>query len=366
MTDALTHLKHLVAFDTRNPPRDVKAIGALLEYSSSFLEASGFTCEQRNLGDGCMWLRALRGTPGATTRAPLVNVHIDTVPADEGWGPRDPHQLEVTRGSAGVPVAVGLGACDIKGALAAFLAAAEDTRGDVELLLTSDEEAGSSRCVRTYCRENEDTLRNRATLVAEPTRCKAVLAHRGIATAVGTFTGHAGHASQARAFEDSAVHEAVRWSARALAAAEVSRQGGPSSDVRLNIGRIEGGTKANMIASSALVRFGVRPHGSPSDVADAMCGLAADSARVTWERGYLAPALIESAATRALAAAHGLGVSEPVDFFTEAALFAEGGAHAIVVGPGDIAQAHTAGEWVELSQLDEAERIYRRVLGGAA
>lgn len=359
MTDALTHLKHLVAFDTRNPPRDVKAIGALFEYTSSLLEVSGFTCAQRNLGDGCLWLRAVRSPVGG---APLVNVHIDTVPADEGWS-GDPFQLHVDDARAR---AVGLGACDIKGALAAFLAAAASTRGAVELLLTSDEEAGSSRCVRTYCSEQADTLRDRATLVAEPTRCQAVLAHRGIATAVGTFNGTAGHASQARAFEDSAVHEAVRWSTRALTAADVTRAGGPGSDVRLNIGRIEGGTKANMIASSAVVRFGVRPHGSPADVADALCALAPNAARVTWERGYLAPALLESAGTRALAAAHALDVSEPVDFFTEAALFAEAGARAIVLGPGDIAQAHTAGEYVELSQLEQAERIYARVLGGAA
>ncbi len=365
MSDVLTHLKHLVAFDTRNPPRDVKGIGALFEYSSSLLEASGFMCEQRNLGDGCMWLRALRGSADARANAPIVNVHVDTVPADEGWGGHDPHVLVVGDCDDGSRVAVGLGACDIKGALAALLAAAERTSGAVELLLTSDEEAGSSRCVRTYCAEAGDAMNGRAVLVAEPTRCKAVLAHRGIATALGTFSGIAGHASQARAFDDSAVHEAVVWSARALAAAEATR-GSPATDVRLNIGRVEGGTKANMIASSALVRFGVRPHGSPADVVTAMCALAPDAARVTWERGYLAPALIESSGTRALAATHRLAVSEPVDFFTEAALFAEAGAHAIVVGPGDIAQAHTAGEWVELSQLEEAVRVYERVLGGAA
>lgn len=363
MKDTLEHLKHLVAFDTRNPPRGVKGVRALLEYASSFLETSRFTCEQRDLGDGCMWLRAVRGAAGASagagSRAPLVNVHIDTVPADASWT-TDPHALVVDGQRA-----VGLGACDIKGALAAFLVAAAKTTGPVELLLTSDEEAGSSTCVRTYARENADALRGRVTFVAEPTLCRAVLAHRGIATALGTFTGVAGHASQARAFEDSAVHEAVRWSTRALAFAEASRAS-PSTDIRFNLGRIEGGTKANMIASSALVRFGVRPHGSPHDVVTALCALAPDASRVTWERGYLAPALRASDATRALAATHGLEVSEPVDFFTEAALFAEAGAHAMVIGPGDIAQAHTAGEWVELAQLARAERFYTQLLTGGA
>ena len=48
---------------------------------------------------------------------------------------------------------------------------------------------------------------------------------------------------------------------------------------------------------------------------------------------------------------------------TPAALFSEAGATALVYGPGDIAQAHTAGEWVALAELAEAATTYRRLLG---
>lgn len=356
---ALAYLERLVAFDTRNPPRAPAGARALIDYVSPIVKATGFSVEVRDLGDGCMWLHARRGQGG-----PLVNVHIDTVPADPGWS-RDPHALHVTSGPDAR--ATGLGACDIKGALAAFLAAAARAGGPVELLLTSDEEAGSSRCVRTFVAEHD--VKGREILVAEPTRCKAVLAHRGIATCTGTFKGVAGHASQQRALEDSALHEAVRWASRAIAFAEESEKAtGPGlTGVRFNLGLVEGGLKANMIASSATVRFGVRPPQDPRAVVERICELAPHRERVSWEPGYLAPALPAPGRTvddaRKLAKKHGLAEGDPVDFFTEAALFSEAGATALVVGSGDIAVAHAAEESVPLAELDEMEAIYGRVMG---
>jgi acetylornithine deacetylase len=359
---ALAYLERLVAFDTRNPPRAADGARALIEYVSPILKANGFHVETRDLGDGCLWLWGRRGTAG--NAAPLVNIHIDTVPADARWT-REPHTLHVEGERA-----IGLGACDIKGALAAFLTAASRTGGPVELLLTSDEEAGSSRCVRAFVAEYD--VVGRAVLVAEPTRCKAVLAHRGIATCTGTFRGTAGHASQRRALEDSAVHEAVRWAEKALALASESEAADPGREVgglpgaRFNIGSIEGGIKANMIASTATVRFGVRPSGDPRAVLDGFCALAPHPGRVTWEPGYLAPALPAAGRTieeaRELVARLGLVEGAPVDFFTEAALFSEAGAVAIVIGSGDIAEAHVPDESVALAEIEELAAIYARLL----
>ena len=55
-----------------------------------------------------------------------------------------------------------------------------------------------------------------------------------------------------------------------------------------------------------------------------------------------------------------LPVGNAVDFWTEASLFSQAGLTAFVYGPGDIAQAHTADEWVALAQLQRyAESIVR-------
>ena len=55
-----------------------------------------------------------------------------------------------------------------------------------------------------------------------------------------------------------------------------------------------------------------------------------------------------------------------MDFWTEAALFAEAGLDTIVFGPGDIAQAHTANEWVSQEQLMNVVQHYIRILQHAA
>jgi acetylornithine deacetylase len=52
----------------------------------------------------------------------------------------------------------------------------------------------------------------------------------------------------------------------------------------------------------------------------------------------------------------------PLDFWTEAALWTQHGANAIVIGPGDIGQAHAADEWVALEDLDWAVALFRALL----
>ncbi|MFP6900840.1 MAG: M20/M25/M40 family metallo-hydrolase, partial [Opitutales bacterium] len=54
--------------------------------------------------------------------------------------------------------------------------------------------------------------------------------------------------------------------------------------------------------------------------------------------------------------------SRGVDYFTDASPIAMGGTPGIVFGPGDIAQAHSADEWVDLKQLDQAATIALRFL----
>lgn len=354
----LSHLERLVAFDTRNPPRRIDE-GGIFAYCASQL--AGFDVRIRDHGAGSVSLFATRGTPRV-----LVNVHLDTVPSSPAWS-ADPHQLRVIGERA-----IGLGACDIKGAAAALLAVVQEVPGDIALLFTSDEEANDARGVAAFLAERHAFD---AVLVAEPTLCEAVLAHRGISSVLLNFSGHAGHASGANAMLDSALHQAVRFSNGLLDRVDADRslRFGGLTGLRLNIGRIEGGIKANMIAPTTELRFGFRP--LPSQDIERLHAdfraLLPVKERAVYQETFRGPSLpsgdVATAEERRLAArdladALGLPIGNAVDFWTEASLFSQAGYVAIVFGPGDIAQAHTADEWVALEQLERAATHYAKVI----
>ncbi len=342
----LDHLRALVAFDTRNPPRAIDT-GGLFDYLATHLR--GFNVQVDDHGDGCINLLAVRGTPRV-----LFNFHVDTVPLAKGWK-TEPFTLHVENDRA-----YGLGACDIKGAAAGMLSAAAETAGDAALLFSSDEEAGNSRCIRSFLSQQPDFD---AVVVAEPTQGKAVAAHRGIVSALMQFTGKSGHASGSAAVDQSALHRAVRWSSAALALAQsyADSTAHGLSGIRFNIGRIEGGIKPNMIADSAELRFGVRtlPGQDRAALLQSFFQLAEPHELAAHSVTFEAPAL---AGDPGLTGTLGLPAGQAVDFWTEAALFAEAGLPALVYGPGNIAQAHNDNEWVALAQLEDVTAQYKRLL----
>ena len=367
MTDllqpTLEHLQKLVSFDTRNPPRAIAADGGIFGYLREQLP--GFAVEVIDHGAGAISLYAVRGTPRY-----LFNVHLDTVPDSPHWT-ADPHVMRRLDDRV-----VGLGVCDIKGAAAALVAAANAGNGDAAFLFSSDEEANDPRCVEAFLARGPQPYE--AVIVAEPTMGEAVLAHRGISSVLMQFAGRAGHASGRQDPAASALHQAMRWGARALDHVDSlahARFGGLTG-LRFNIGRVEGGIKANMIAPQAELRFGFRP--LPSMDIDALLadfsGFAVPAA-AHFEETFRGPSLpsgdIARAEERRLAArdiadALDLTIGNAVDFWTEASLFSAGGYIALVYGPGDIAQAHTADEFVTLEQLQRYAASVHRIINGAS
>ena len=132
----LRHLQALVAFDTRNPPRAI-GTGGIFDYLRANLP--GFDCTLADHGAGAVSLFVVRGKPKI-----LFNVHLDTVPDSPSWS-ASPFELRVNGERA-----IGLGACDIKGAAAAMLAAARASDGAAAFLFTTDEEANDARCVAAF------------------------------------------------------------------------------------------------------------------------------------------------------------------------------------------------------------------------
>ena len=353
----LEHLRALVAFDTRNPPRHIGTDG-IFAYLCGHLP--GFELDLVDHGAGAVSLYARRGNPKT-----LFNVHMDTVPDSPHWS-ASPFELRVTGDRA-----IGLGACDIKGAAAALLAVANAGNGDAAFLFSSDEEANDARCISAFLARE---LPFEAVMVAEPTRCEAVLAHRGICSVQMQFSGQAGHASAEQTPADSALHQVIRWGEKALAHVErcAHERFGGLTGLRFNIGRIEGGIKANVIAPDAELRFGFRP--LPSTDVDALLHTFrsfAEPAAAGFMETFRGPSLpagdVAQAESRRLAArdmadALNLPIGNAVDFWTEASLFSQAGYCAMVYGPGDIRQAHAADEWVSLQQLQTYAESVRGII----
>ena len=349
----LAHLAELIASDTQNPPRAFDRRSPIWLYLNEVLSAAGFEVTISDHGAGHVNVLAVRGQPEL-----LFNCHLDTVPASSSWQ-RPPLQLSVEGDRA-----YGLGSTDIKGAAAALLTVAEVTKQDMALLFSSDEEGAGPCCIARFL-DSPAARRFSQVVVAEPTGCRAVLAHHGYLSVKGWFKGQAGHSSELRAMHDNANHRLGRWLVKALdhcqALADADRP------TRFNLGLISGGVKSNVIADEAQLHYSARlqPGESNEVLFKALCALAApDEAR--WEVPFSGSPL--PAAGRDHRAAwqfcqrHGLEMAEPVGFWTEAALFSEAGMSAIVLGPGDIAQAHTADEWVAIEQLNTITDCYRRIV----
>lgn len=231
-------------------------------------------------------------------------------------------------------------------------------RGPVALLLSSDEEAGSGSGVGVH--------RAASIRGGGGRRADAVLggarASRGSGRPRRCSPGSAA-VTASRALADSAVHEAIRWAGLALEHSSASEAAGEG--LRLNIRRLEGGQKANIIAANATLRFGVRPPPglAPQALARLFAlatesGAGGASCRASWRR-RCRPRTRRCWRRRAraggdLATRLGVQAGAADELLDRGGAVLAAGATALVFGPGDIAQAHAAGEWVALAELAAA------------
>jgi acetylornithine deacetylase len=352
----LEHLEILVAMDTQNPPRAIDADSDIFKYCSQVV-GSTFAIRVIDYGGGHVSWYATRGNPRV-----LFNVHLDTVPVGEAWS-SDPLEMKLSENRA-----YGRGTCDIKGAAACLLTLAEQGAGDLAILFTTDEEGAGGCCVQKFV-DSGEAARYGQVIVAEPTACQAILSHRGFLSVKTRFRGIPGHSSEARALADNAAHQFSRWAANALGLAEKKKLSADDPGACFNLGVLEGGTKANVIAASTFVHWSarLRPGESNEDFLAEARACAPEDAVVEWQVPFagspLPAAGQDDSAAAEFAARHEIDVGQPVDFWTEASIFSSAGIPALVLGPGNIAQAHAADEWVALDQLETAYQQYAGVVG---
>jgi acetylornithine deacetylase len=352
-------LAELVAFPTQQsgPERGAGDERALCEHVAPMLRAAGaddvvIEAVKRSDGEPGGFVFARWGTPRR-----LINVHIDTVPANTGWA-RDPWTPYIADGKL-----YGLGSADTKGAIAATLVAIEATRPEnFGVLFSGDEERGSG-VIRAFL-AGPLAPAIREVIVCEPTARTAGVTHRGVLGQRATLTGPGGHSSKA----DHLPKPIAQLARLAVALDDLGiarlHDGPPAMQgTCLNIASLAGGVAFNVIAAKGELEWSLRPYPSFD--------------RASWDRQVTsAAAAIDPAIAIATTIDHVPFACDaladhvrpfvrsigPLDFWTEAALWAQHGKDAIVIGPGDIGQAHAANEFVPLEDLDWAVELFRSLL----
>lgn len=313
-------------------------------------------------------------TKGTGQGGLMLAGHMDTVSAEplSQWQ-TDPFVL--TRKGDRL---YGLGAADTKLFLASAIEATKDfpvesLQCPLVLVFTHDEE--TSMAGAKHLRK-EGLLQARYGVVGEPTQLIPVRLHKGWLGAEVTIYGQAGHGSDPEEGRN-AIELAQEFLARLFAYRDDLKDfsnfflNPPYST--LNVGVIQAGKESNKIPGQCQIEFEVRPIPS-QDLTDIMNDLK----RIAEEMGEIdgqeiAAIKFTSAPTNPteisadsliVRAAEEVTGKEAVgaSFSTEATIFNSVGLETIVLGPGNIAQAHQPNEFVTTEYLDITVKILRNII----
>ncbi|MEI7862798.1 MAG: M20 family metallopeptidase [Planctomycetota bacterium] len=398
MADPVATLADLVRRPSVNPMgRDVSGPefleGRVSEYLVQRFAAAGIPWARQPVAPGRdnVLARLEATVPGAPVV--LWDAHQDTVPA-EGMTV-EPFVPLVRDGRL-----YGRGSCDVKGGMAAMLVALDRLRGagrprpvTVVFSATVNEEFGFTG-VKSVARLWEtdpsgwaaadraagELLGGRpcAAIVAEPTELNIVATHKGAVRWRVRIHGRACHSAFPERGEN-----AIYPAGRAVLAIEqlagellLRSPGHPCGPPTLSLGTIHGGTGVNLVPDLVVLEIDRRvvPGESPQEARAEVIGriaAACGGARVEHDEPFLESAGLpaggegvmvagSSLLDRLTAAARGRGGQTAVlaaRYGTNASVLAAAGVPTVVFGPGSIAQAHTADEWIEIAQIDAAAEI---------
>ncbi|MBW6507418.1 MAG: acetylornithine deacetylase [Rhodobacteraceae bacterium] len=343
----------------------------LIEWVRAWLHGHGIASTVVPAPDGrkaSLFAQVGPAVPGGV----VLSGHTDVVPVDGQSWTSDPFTVVERDGRL-----YGRGTCDMKGfdalALAALVLAKErGVKRPLQLALSHDEELGCIACIPMI--EAMAALpRAAAVIVGEPTMLRVVTGHKGGMAYWLRVKGYEVHSS--------IMHEgvnAILEGAKLLAwvnAQNITNRAakpGPLAAMfnppwtTVHTGQISGGTAHNITAGSCEfgIDFRVVPGEDPdrwrqafyakvAEVEAEMKAVRPEAGIEVSERFVVPPLAPETnGAAEALARAlTGDNARHVVSYGTEAGQFQARGWSAVVCGPGDIAQAHQADEYLTVAQF---------------
>lgn len=306
--------------------------------------------------------------PGRRKDSPLVFVgHTDTVKPGESW---KTHPFSPIDKNGKI---IGLGASDMKGALACFISAITNLKKspnqDVYLLIDADEEEGGTGGKELLKRFKLDNAR---VLVGEPTDRQIILGHRGCVDLEIKVSGkerHSAYTNQQYHINHSAIYKAMQicHSLREYEKEVEKRKDKILGKSTLNIGTINGGKGANTVPGNCTMKISRRFITSENleqvvrEVEEKAKDVSKKARVNVIFSGNPFASTKNSPFVRDIArvAERSLG---KIRFdikhgWTEAAIFAQYG-EAVIFGPGNTKSIHQPGEYIEKEDLHLFSRIY--------
>jgi acetylornithine deacetylase len=377
IAETLGILERLISFRTVSSDSNLDCIA----YIKHFLETCGARLVLQPDGTGAK--ANLIATIGPDVPGGVVlSGHTDVVPvAGQNWS-HDPWTMTV-EGSR----IYGRGSTDMKGFLALMLLAARKASSrplvrPLHLAFSYDEELGCLGARPLAELMHAEMPGAAAIIVGEPTSNRIASSHKGIVTFRTEIDGYSVHSS--RVHEGvSAVTEAARlilW-LEGLMYEDAKRLVSAVFDppfTTIHCGVIAGGAAVNVVAPYGWFLTDIRTieKVDPADYeakfrrhveADVLPALRKKQSSVDIRviRTSLTPGLEPDAGNTAEVLVRGLtgqNGTEAVAYATEAGIYQQAGFPVVVCGPGDIAQAHQADEYIETAQLEEGILIIDRLL----
>ena len=374
VSSLIRELIALPSISSSDPKIDRSNLG-VIHLLAEWLENLGFSITVHEVAAGKANLLARLGGEGYVREGLVLSGHTDTVPFDEGQWSCDPFGGIERDGRL-----YGLGSCDMKTFFALAIEAArsfdaKSLRRPLTLLATADEEstmAGAKYLLAHGLKPG------RYAIIGEPTGLKPIRMHKGVMMESIRVTGHSGHASDpslgANAIEGMhrVIGELLAWRTELQA-----KHRNPLFKVdvpTLNFGAIHGGDNPNRICGHCELLIDIRPlpgmdilelrQTMEARLAEAL----ADFPKLRVETHPLhdgVPAFespADSDIVRACEAFSGFA-SDAVAFGTEAPFFSSLGVETVVLGAGNINQAHQPDEYLPLEQVTPMVNILKSLIG---
>ena len=370
-TSALSRLIEIPSVSSTLPELDMGNMPVIYELAG-WLENMGFSCEIMPIPEAPQKANLI-ATLGSGPGGLVLAGHTDTVPYNANRWNYDPFKMQEANNRL-----YGLGTCDMKGFFALAMEAArayldKPFKAPLIILATADEESSMSGA-RALAAAGKPKARY--AVIGEPTGMVPVYMHKGIMMERVSIIGQSGHSSNP-ALGKNAMETAHKVISEIMAfrTSMGSQYNNPGFDVptpTVNLGCIHGGDNPNRICGSCRLDFDVRLlPGMDSqqlrhDLRQMLLPLAQqDGVELALEA--ISPSIEpfdgsrESPLVKACEQLTGYG-AESVAFTTEAPFFSKMGMDTVVLGPGDIDQAHQPDEFLALDRIQPTINLLQALI----